>query len=50
MKKRILYGNANYEEIVSKNGYFVDKTKYNLKISQYVIYCFGNKGFRVFEV
>jgi hypothetical protein len=22
----------------------------NLKISQYVIYCFGNKGFRVFEV
>ncbi|MBF0303009.1 MAG: AAA family ATPase, partial [Desulfamplus sp.] len=28
MKKRILYGNANYEEIVSKNGYFVDKTKY----------------------
>ncbi|MBF0413413.1 MAG: AAA family ATPase [Desulfamplus sp.] len=28
MRKRILYGNANYEEIVSKNGYFVDKTKY----------------------
>jgi hypothetical protein len=22
----------------------------NVKISQYVIYCFGNKGFRVFEV
>ncbi len=21
MKKRVLYGNANYEEIVSKNGY-----------------------------
>lgn len=28
MKKRILYGNANYEEIVSNNGYFVDKTQY----------------------
>ena len=28
MKKRILYGNANYEEIVSDNGYFVDKTQY----------------------
>jgi hypothetical protein len=28
MKKRILYGNANYEEIVNDNGYFVDKTQY----------------------
>ncbi|QTA87175.1 AAA ATPase domain-containing protein [Desulfonema magnum] len=28
MKKRILYANANYEEMVSKNGYFVDKTEY----------------------
>jgi len=27
-KKRILYGNANYKEIVQKNGYFVDKTHY----------------------
>lgn len=32
MKKRILYGNANYEEIVSKNGYFVDKTRYIAKL------------------
>jgi len=28
MKKRILYGSADYEEIVRKNGYFVDKTAY----------------------
>ena len=28
MKPRILYGSANYEEIVGKNGYFVDKTNY----------------------
>lgn len=28
MKKRVLYGNANYEEVVSKNGYFVDKTAF----------------------
>jgi len=28
MKKRILYGVANYEEIVAKNGYFIDKTQY----------------------
>ncbi|MDU9047858.1 MAG: AAA family ATPase [Candidatus Electrothrix sp. Rat3] len=26
MKKRILYGIANYAELVEKNGYFVDKT------------------------
>ena len=32
MRKRILYGNANYEEIVSKNGYFVDKTQYIEKL------------------
>jgi len=28
MKKRMLYGVANYEEIVAKNGYFIDKTQY----------------------
>ncbi|KPA18231.1 hypothetical protein MHK_001562 [Candidatus Magnetomorum sp. HK-1] len=28
LKKRILYGNANYKEIVQKNGYFIDKTSY----------------------
>uniref|UniRef100_A0A7C4RSJ1 AAA family ATPase n=1 Tax=Desulfatirhabdium butyrativorans TaxID=340467 RepID=A0A7C4RSJ1_9BACT len=28
MKKRILYGAANYEELVAKHGYFVDKTHY----------------------
>ncbi len=28
MKKRVLYGTANYEELVQKNGYFVDKTAY----------------------
>ena len=28
MKKRILYGVANYEEIIAENGYFVDKTRY----------------------
>ncbi len=83
MKKRILYANANYEEVVRDNGYFVDKTPYiarletmqNLlflnsrrlsirqaisrilrrvspeaKISQYVIYCFGNREFKVFDV
>ncbi|KPA18853.1 hypothetical protein MHK_000934, partial [Candidatus Magnetomorum sp. HK-1] len=27
-KKRILYGNANYKELVNENGYFVDKTAY----------------------
>ncbi|MFO7884247.1 MAG: AAA family ATPase [Desulfobacteraceae bacterium] len=26
--KRILYAEANYEAIIDKNGYFVDKTKY----------------------
>lgn len=28
MKKRVLYGVANYEEIIEKDGYFVDKTPY----------------------
>ncbi|EDN72449.1 conserved hypothetical protein [Beggiatoa sp. SS] len=32
MKKQILYGSANYEEIVQKNGYFVDKTVYIEKL------------------
>jgi len=32
MSKRILYGNANYEEISLKNGYFVDKTPYIEKL------------------
>ena len=32
MKKRILYGNANYEEIIRDNGYFVDKTAYIKKL------------------
>jgi len=27
-KKRVLYGSADYREIVMENGYFVDKTKY----------------------
>lgn len=34
MKKRILYGNANYEEIVNDNGYFVDKTQYIERLEQ----------------
>jgi len=28
MKKRVLYGVANYEELVREHGYFVDKTEY----------------------
>ena len=32
MKKRVLYGVANYEELVKKNGYFVDKTAYIEKL------------------
>jgi hypothetical protein len=32
MKKRILYANANYEEIVADNGYFIDKTHYIEKL------------------
>ena len=32
MKKRILYGVANYEEIIAENGYFVDKTRYILEL------------------
>ncbi len=34
MKKRILYGSANYEEIVAKHGYFVDKTEYIAKLEE----------------
>ena len=34
MKKRILYGVANYEEMVQKNGYFVDKTAYIEKLER----------------
>ncbi|MBF0225020.1 MAG: AAA family ATPase [Desulfobacterales bacterium] len=32
MKKKVLYGSADYEEIVRKNGYFVDKTAYIEKL------------------
>ncbi|TWI74008.1 PD-(D/E)XK nuclease superfamily protein [Desulfobotulus alkaliphilus] len=32
MKKRILYGEANYAAIVRENGYFVDKTAYIEKL------------------
>ncbi len=32
MKKQVLYGTANYEEIVRENGYFVDKTHYIEKL------------------
>ncbi|MBF0103574.1 MAG: AAA family ATPase, partial [Desulfobacterales bacterium] len=32
MKKKVLYANANYEEIVTKDGYFVDKTAYIEKL------------------
>ena len=28
MKKRVVYGEANYAALVRKNGYFVDKTEY----------------------
>ena len=28
MKRRVLYGVANYEELVADSGYFVDKTRY----------------------
>ncbi len=34
MKKQVLYGSANYEEIVQKNGYFVDKTAYIEKLER----------------
>ncbi|MEA3338491.1 MAG: AAA family ATPase [Chloroflexota bacterium] len=34
LKKRILYGVANYEEIVREHGYFVDKTHYIEKLEQ----------------
>lgn len=28
MRKRVVYGEANYEALVRKQGYFVDKTRY----------------------
>ncbi len=34
MKKRVMYGVANYEELVRKNGYFVDKTEYIERLEQ----------------
>jgi hypothetical protein len=34
MKKRILYGIANYAELVEKNGYFVDKTSWLAELEQ----------------
>ena len=34
MKKRVLYGNANYEEIVRDHGYFVDKTAHIEQLEQ----------------
>lgn len=34
MKKRVLYGVADYEELVRDNGYFVDKTAYIEKLEQ----------------
>ena len=34
MKKRILYGIANYAELIEKNGYFVDKTHWLAELEQ----------------
>ncbi len=34
MKKRVLYGEANYEELARKHGYFVDKTMYIEKLEE----------------
>jgi hypothetical protein len=34
MKKQILYGTADYKEIVQENGYFVDKTHYIEKLEK----------------
>ncbi len=34
MRKRVSYGVANYEELVSDKGYFVDKTSYIEKLEQ----------------
>ncbi len=34
MKKQVLYANANYEEVVRKNGYFIDKTAYIEKLEK----------------
>jgi hypothetical protein len=32
MKKQVLYGTANYEKIIQKNGYFINKTAYIEKL------------------
>ncbi|OQY46379.1 MAG: AAA family ATPase [Anaerolineaceae bacterium 4572_78] len=34
MKKQILYGEADYANIIHKNGYFVDKTEYIAKLER----------------
>ena len=34
MRKRILYGIANYAELVEKNGYFFDKTHWLAELEQ----------------
>lgn len=34
MKKRVLYSEANYESIVRKHGYFVDKTPYIARLER----------------
>jgi len=31
-RKRVVYGNANYADLVQKGGYFVDKTPYIAKL------------------
>lgn len=31
-RKRVVYGNANYADLVQKNGYFVDKTEFIAKL------------------
>jgi hypothetical protein len=33
-RKRVVYGNANYADLVQKNGYFVDKTPYLAKLER----------------
>lgn len=33
-RKQIIYGNANYADLVEKNGYFVDKTPYIQKLER----------------
>ena len=34
MKQRIPYGIMNYAELVRKNGYFIDKTKYIMELER----------------